>query len=54
MIDGYNPPVGSTKRRIVGIIPILTKGNFTLSDYFVEDNYVDGSGKTRLEQRPKF
>jgi phage regulator Rha-like protein len=46
MIDGYDPPVGSTKRRIVGIMPTLTKGNFTLSDYFIEDNYVDGSGKT--------
>ena len=46
MIDGYDPPKESTKRRIVGIVPILTKGNFTLSDYFIVDSYVDGSQKT--------
>ena len=27
MIDGYEPPEGSKKRKIVGIIPTLTKGN---------------------------
>ena len=46
MIDGYDPPKESTKRRIVGIAPTLTKGNVTLSDYFIEDSYIDSSGKT--------
>lgn len=30
----------------VGIIPTLTKGNFPVSDYFIEATYKDNSGKT--------
>lgn len=45
MIDGYEPPKGSKKRKIVGIIPTLTKGNITPSDYFIESTYKDKSGK---------
>lgn len=45
MIDGYEPPEGSKKRKIVGIIPTLTKGNITPSDYFIESTYKDKSGK---------
>ena len=29
MIEGYEPPEGSKKRKIVGIIPTLTEGNIT-------------------------
>lgn len=32
-------------KRIVGIIPVLTEGNFTLSDYYIESSYKDASGK---------
>ena len=35
---------GNTKQ--VGIIPTLTKGNFPVSDYFIETTYKDNSGKT--------
>ena len=35
---------GNTKQ--VGIIPTLTKGNFPVSDYFIETIYKDNSGKT--------
>ncbi len=35
---------GNTKQ--VGIIPTLTKGNFPVSDYFIEATYKDKSGKT--------
>ena len=35
---------GNTKQ--VGIIPTLTKGNFPVSDYFIETTYKDSSGKT--------
>lgn len=35
---------GNTKQ--VGIIPTLTKGNFHVSDYFIESTYKDNSGKT--------
>lgn len=45
MIDGYEPPEGSKKRRIVGIIPTLTKGNIPFSKYFIESTYIDKSGK---------
>lgn len=45
MIDGYEPPEGSKKRRIVGIIPTLTKGNIPFSKYFIESIYMDKSGK---------
>lgn len=31
--------------RIIGIIPTLTKSNFTLSDYFIASTYKDASGK---------
>ena len=39
MIDGYEPKDGSKKRKIVGIIPTLAKGNVTPSKYFVESSY---------------
>jgi Rha family phage regulatory protein len=31
----------------LGIIPVLTKGNFPVVDYFIESSYVDGKGETR-------
>lgn len=46
MIDGYEPPEGSKKRKIVGIIPTLTKGNIPHSEYFVKSTYKDRSGKS--------
>lgn len=46
MIEGYEPPEGSKKRKIVGIIPTLTEGNITPSDYFIESSYKDASGKS--------
>lgn len=39
MIDGYEPPIDSKKKRIVGILPTLAKGNFTPCNYFIESNY---------------
>ena len=39
MIDGYEPKDGSKKRKIVGILPTLAKGNVTPSKYFVESSY---------------
>lgn len=33
------------KVKQVGIIPVLTKANFCLSDYFIESTYKDASGK---------
>lgn len=35
----------SGKQKQVGIIPILTKANFRLSEYFIESSYIDGSGR---------
>ncbi|MEX0082993.1 hypothetical protein AB2T90_11210 [Clostridium butyricum] len=34
MIDGYEPPIDSKKKRIVGILPTLAKGNFTPMQLF--------------------
>ena len=31
----------------LGIIPVLTKGNFPLVDYFVESTYIDSKGEER-------
>lgn len=31
----------------LGIIPVLTKGNFPVVDYFMESTYIDGKGETR-------
>jgi len=31
----------------LGILPILTKGNFPLVNYFVENTYIDAKGETR-------
>lgn len=31
----------------LGIIPVLTKGNFPVVDYFIESSYIDGKGETR-------
>jgi len=43
-LDGTKKSDGTTKQ--VGIIPVLTGGNFPVSDYFIEDSYKDNSGKT--------
>ena len=48
MIEGYEPPNGSKKRKIVGIIPTLTKGNVTPSEYFIKSSYKDNSGKENI------
>ena len=45
MIDGYEPKEGSKKRRIVGIIPTLAKGNVTPSKYFIESSYSNNNKK---------
>ena len=37
---------GSKDGNSIGIIPVLLKSNFDLSDYFIESSYKDGSGKT--------
>lgn len=42
-LEGTNKADGSIKQ--VGIIPVLTKGNFLVSDYFVVSSYKDASGK---------
>lgn len=42
-LDGTTKPDGSVKQ--VGIIPVLTRGNFPLSDYFQISSYKDSSGK---------
>lgn len=42
-LDGTTKPDGTVKQ--VGIIPVLTKGNFPLSDYFILSSYKDNSGK---------
>lgn len=31
----------------LGIIPVLTKGNFPVVDYFIESSYKDGKGESR-------
>lgn len=31
----------------LGIIPVLTKGNFPLVDYFIESSYIDAKGERR-------
>lgn len=31
----------------LGLIPVLTKGNFPVVDYFIESEYIDGKGETR-------
>ncbi len=42
-LEGTKKANGTTKQ--VGIIPVLTEGNFPVSDYFIEDSYKDNSGK---------
>lgn len=42
-LEGTTKPDGSAKQ--IGIIPVLTKGNFPLSDYFILSSYKDSSGK---------
>lgn len=42
-LEGTKRADGSAKQ--IGIIPVLTKGNFPLSDYFVLSSYKDKSGK---------
>lgn len=42
-LDGTTKPDGSVKQ--IGIIPVLTKGNFPVSDYFIPSTYKDASGK---------
>lgn len=43
-LEGTTKPDGTTKQ--IGIIPVLTRGNFPLSDYFIESTYKDASGKS--------
>lgn len=43
-LDGTSKSNGKTKQ--IGIIPVLAKGNFPVSDYFIEAEYKDNSGKT--------
>lgn len=47
MLEGYKPSEGSKGGSYVGIILTLTKGNFTLSDYFIKSTYKDAKGQTR-------
>lgn len=42
-LEGTTRIDGSVKR--VGIIPVLTQGNFLVSDYFIASSYKDASGK---------
>ena len=42
-LEGTTKPDGSVKQ--IGIIPVLTRGNFPLSDYFTLSTYKDASGK---------
>lgn len=42
-LEGTKKLDGTIKQ--VGIIPILTKGNFPVSDYFIPSTYKDNSGK---------
>lgn len=42
-LEGTRKPDGSVKQ--IGIIPVLTRGNFPLSDYFALSTYKDSSGK---------
>jgi phage regulator Rha-like protein len=37
---------GTKDGKTKGIIPVLADHNFVVSDYFIESDYVDGSGKT--------
>ena len=38
---------GRKDKKGVGIIPVLTKGNFHLVDYFIESTYKDVKGEIR-------
>lgn len=38
---------GRKDNKNVGIIPVLTKGNFHLVDYFIESSYIDKKGEER-------
>lgn len=42
-IDGTYNPDGTVRQ--IGIIPVLTHGNFPVSDYFIPGIYKDASGK---------
>lgn len=42
-LEGTIKADGSIKQ--VGIIPVLTQGNFPVSNYFIESTYIDSSGK---------
>lgn len=42
-LEGTRNPDGSVKQ--IGIIPVLTEGNFPVSDYFIKSSYIDASGK---------
>lgn len=44
-LEGTTKPNGSVKQ--VGIIPILSKGEIPVADYFVESTYLDAQGKPR-------
>lgn len=42
-LEGTTRADGSVKQ--IGIIPVLTQGNFPVSDYFLASSYKDASGK---------
>ncbi len=42
-LEGTKNPDGTAKQ--IGIIPVLTEGNFPVSDYFIMSSYKDTSGK---------
>lgn len=44
-LEGTTKPDGSVKQ--IGIIPVLSQGNFPVADYFQESKYQDAQGKPR-------
>lgn len=44
-LEGTKKPDGSVKQ--IGIIPVLSEGNFPVADYFQESTYKDAQGKPR-------
>ena len=44
-LEGTTKPDGSVKQ--VGIIPVLSEGDFPVADYFQESTYLDAQGKPR-------
>lgn len=44
-LEGTTKPGGSVKQ--IGIIPVLSEGDFPVADYFQESTYLDAQGKPR-------